>query len=184
MNKQESNKTRLYEGLGQVVVSFNALELAIEGIIFCGLQVPATQLRILMGSMAFATKVTTMNSVIRELHTGDDLGSLGITLDEFVERCHFCEEQRNQWVRSYWVPELEAELGQMKRLQHPLPGQGQFFVDAVNLQELEHFIVCLNTTVTYLYRFHQKLCTSFGRMRDSRSLNEYLRTPIQAGNDA
>lgn len=182
---QESNKTRLYEALGQIVVSFKALELAVEGIIYCGMQVPTAQARILLSNMPFKTKVANMESLVSEIHADDDLGSLAATLSEFVERCYFCEQQRNSWVRTYWVPELEAEQGYIKRLQPntAVNSQGSLILNSVSLLELESFVLCLNATVTYLYAFHQRLFANFGRMRDPQSLSEYIQLPLLAGND-
>jgi hypothetical protein len=182
---KESNKLRLYEALGQIVISFKTLELAVEGIVFCTMQISASQARILMSSMSFAAKVSAMNSTVLELH-GRDLGSLGITLNEFVERCLFCEQQRNLWIKSHWIPELSDEPGYIKRLKQvqSLNDSSGVALDSVSILELESFIACLNATVSYLYAFHQKLLTCFGRVRDTQALNDYLFVLIQAGNDA
>ena len=40
---QPSNKTRLYEALGQIVVSFKALEQALDALILACMKCPATQ---------------------------------------------------------------------------------------------------------------------------------------------
>lgn len=179
----QTNKTRLYEALGQIVVSFKALEQALEAIIYCCMEISPAQVRILMNSMSFSTKVTTMESLLRELHADDELGKLSITLQEFIERCAYCERQRNEWVRSYWIPELEADAGMVRRLGAP-QNESELTLELIHLAELENFILCLNATVTYLQAFHQKLFTSFERVQGPEHFQRYLRTQLYAGNDA
>jgi hypothetical protein len=181
----QTNKTRLYEALGQIVVSFKALEQALEAIIFCCMEVSPAQVRILMNSMSFATKVETMESLLRELHADDELGKLSITLQEFIERCAYCERQRNEWVRSYWIPELEADAGMVRRLStQVVSSDSELTLEIIPLTELENFILCLNATVTYLQAFHQKLFVSFERVQGPEHFQRYLRTQLYAGNDA
>lgn len=158
------NKTRLYEALGQIVVSFKALEQGIDNLILCSLDSPVTQGAILIASMSFPQKITTMNELIRSLHTEQELGALHNTLEALVERSHACEQQRNQWMRCYWVPEVEAEPGVVMRLQRTLDASG-FALIPVSIAELENFIVVLNATVAYLSGFHQKLANNFRRIQ-------------------
>lgn len=181
----QTNKTRLYESLGQIVVSFKALEQALEAIIYCCMEISPAQARIMMNSISFSTKVTTMESLLRELHADDELGKLSITLQEFIERCTYCERQRNEWVRSYWIPELEAGAGMVRRLGGQLAiSDSEFTLEIIHLAELESFILCLNATVTYLHAFHQKLFTSFERVQGPEHFQRYLRTQLYVGNDA
>lgn len=181
----QTNKNRLYEALGQIVVSFKALEQAIEAIIYCCMEISPAQVRILMNSMSFSTKVTTMESLLRELHAGDELGKLSITLQEFIERCAYCERQRNEWVRSYWIPELEADAGMVRRLSSQLvSGDAELALEIIHLAELESFVLCLNATVTYLQAFHHKLFLSFERVQGPEHFQRYLRTQLYVGNDA
>lgn len=177
---QLPNKTRLYEALGQIVVSFKALEQGVDGLILCSLDSPVTQGFILIDSMSFPQKVTTLNELIRALHTQQELGVLHHTLEALVERSHACEQQRNQWVRSYWVPEVEAEQGVVMRLQRALD-TGGYSLMPVKLTELESFIVVLNATVTYLSAFHQKLANNFGQIKGIRAAESLLKTPRLPG---
>jgi hypothetical protein len=182
----ESNKTRLYEALGQMVVSFKALELVVEGIIFCGLQVPAAQVRILLAGISFNVKVTNMSVIVRERHTGNDLESFVPTLDMLVERCHYCGKQCDEWLQSYWVPGLNAESGYVKRLQ-PTGFASNFNsleLDSVSLLEVESFIPCLKATTSNLHGFHQNLFLHFGRIRGPQALNDYMQAPLSAENDS
>lgn len=181
----QTNKTRLYEALGQIVVSFKALEQALEAIIYCCMQVSPAQVRILMNSMSFSTKVTTMESLLYELHVNDELGKFAATLQEFIERCIYCEQKRNEWVRSYWIPELDGDVGMVRRLKaQVMNSDSDLMLEIVNLAELESFILCLNATVTYLQAFHQKLFISFERVQGPEHFQRYLRTRLYAGNDA
>ncbi len=182
---RQTNKTRLYEALGQIVVSFKALEQALEAIIYCCMEISPTQVRILMNSMSFATKVATMESLLRELHADDELGKLSITLQEFIDRCAYCERQRNEWVRSYWIPELEADAGMVRRLSvQVVSSDAELALEIIHLAELESFVLCLNATVAYLQAFHQKLFLSFERVQSPEHFQRYLRTQICADNDA
>lgn len=181
---QENNKTRLYEALGQTVVSFKALELAVEGIIFCGMQVSAAQVRILLASMSFTTKIETLRSIIVELHTTDKFEDFAVTLDEFVERCLFCEQQRNEWLNSYWIPEADSEPGYTKRLRQIKSHEQSLEINIVNLLDLEGFVLCLSATVSYLHAFHQKLFSAFARIRGADALSDYLQIPLSARNDS
>lgn len=167
------NKTRLYEALGQIVVSFEALEQGIDGLILCSMDSANAQNTLLLDSINFVKKVSNMNELIRELHSDEELGALRDTLDALVERCYTCEQQRNNWVRSYWVPEVEAEDGVVMRLQRSRDAGGLVLVPC-QLLELENFIVVLNATVAYVRGFHQKLCISFKRIRNLPVPENYL----------
>ncbi len=181
----QTNKTRLYESLGQIVVSFKALEQALEAIIYCCMEISPAQVRILMNSMSFSTKVTTMESLLRELHAEDELGKLDITLQEFIDRCTYCECQRNELVRSYWIPELETDAGMVRRLMvSKVSSNSELGLEIIHLAELESFILCLNATVTYLQAFHHKLFISFDRVRSPEHFQRYLRTQLCVGNDS
>lgn len=159
-----SNKTRLYEALGQIVVSFTALERGIDGLVLCSLDSPEAQSEIMVSPMTFHQKVTTMYELIRELHQGLELGALNDTLDALVERCSSCEQQRNEWVRSYWVPEVDSDTGIVMRLMR-VSETNSLEMMPVKIADLEHFIVVLNATQAYLSGFHQKLFTHFKRIR-------------------
>lgn len=175
-----SNKTRLYEALGQIVVSFKALEQGIDGLILCSLDSPIAQGAILIGTLSFPQKITTMNELIRSLHTEQELGALHHTLEALVERGHACAQQRNHWIRSYWVPEVDAEPGVVMRLQRTEDVRG-FALMPVNIAELESFIVVLNATVAYLNGFHQKLANNFKRIQGVQAAESLLKTPRLAG---
>jgi len=177
---QLSNKTRLYEALGQIVVSFKALEQGIDGLILCSLDSPIAQGAILIGTMSFSQKIETMNELIRSLHTEQELGALHHTLAALVERCHVCAQQRNHWIRSYWVPEVDAEPGVVMRLQRAEDASG-FVLIPVNIAELESFIVVLNATVAYLNGFHQKLANNFKHIQGVQAVESLLNTPRLAG---
>ncbi len=182
----ESNKTRLYEALGQIVVAFKTLELVVEGIIFCSLQVPAAQVRVLLAGIAFDIKVTNMSLIVRERHTCNDLESFVPSLDELVARCHYCGKQSDEWLQSHWVPGLNAESGYVKRLQSTdfVSNFNSLELDSVSLLELENFIPCLNATTGNLQRFHQNLFLHFGRIRGPQALNDYMQAPLSAENDS
>ena len=159
-----SNKTRLYEALGQIVVSFTALERGIDGLVLCSLGSREAQSEIMVNPMTFEQKVTSMYELIRELHQGLELGALNDTLDALVERCLSCEQQRNEWVRAYWLPEVNSEAGIVMRLTR-VPDANSLEMVPVKIADLEHFIVLLNATLAYLSGFHQKLFSQFKRIR-------------------
>ena len=160
-----SNKTGLYEALGQIVVSFSVLEQRLDCLLASSLKTPLAQNAVIIKGMSFAQKVTIMNDLICELHSECDLGALNHTLAALVERCHSCELERNNWVRAYWVPEAESQAGQVMCLQYSAV-TGDLELVPVKLIELDNFIVLLNATIAYLSGFHQKLFTQFNRLRD------------------
>lgn len=180
-----SNKSRLYEAMGQIAVSYKALELTIEGIIFCSMQVPAAQARIFLAGMPFGTKVTNMNAIIRSGHIDNDLDGFVTVLNDLVERCRNCEKQSSEWLRSCWVPVPNPESGYVQRLQRACPAGNStsLEVDSVSLSELEGFAACLNATVKDLRCFHQALFSSFGRIRAPQVLDEYMQAQLAAEND-
>lgn len=173
---QLPNKNRLYEALGQIVVSFKALEQGIDSLILCSLDSPIAQGAILISSMSFPQKMTIMNELIRSLHTQQELGALHHTLEALVERGLACEQQRNDWIRSYWVPEVERPQGEVMRLERAADASG-FALMPVNIADLENFIVVLNATVAYLYGFHQKLAHNFKRIQGIQAAELLLKTP-------
>lgn len=175
-----SNKTRLYEALGQIVVSFKNLEQGIDGLILCSLDSPVAQGAILIGTLSFPQKITTMHELICSLHTEQELGALRHTLEALVERGHACAQQRNHWIRSYWVPEVDAEPGVVMRLERAEDASG-FALVPVNIAELENFIVVLNATVAYLNGFHHKLAHNFRRIQGVQVAESLLKTPRLAG---
>lgn len=183
LNYQQSNQIRLYESLGQIVVSFGALEQTVEAIIFCAMPSTIVQAKVLFRSMTFAAKVSAMHSALRELHTDQELNSFLVTLNEFVERSHYCEQRRNEWVRSCWIPELASDSGTVYRLQPDPCKEKALALEKIPLLELECFLVCLNSTVAYLCAFHRRLFVNFGRLRDCQAFNEYLCTPLHVSND-
>ncbi len=159
-----SNKTRLYEALGQIVVSFTALERGVDSLVLCSLDSSEAQSEFMVSPMTFQQKVSTLYELIRELHHDVELGALNHTLDALVERCLNCEQQRNEWVRAYWVPEVDNEAGIVMRLMRTSDSNSLEMVP-VKVSDLEHFIVVLNATLAYLSGFHQKLSTNFKRVR-------------------
>lgn len=166
---QLPNKTRLYEALGQIVVSFKTLEQGIDGLILGCLHSPATQGKtILIDQVPFSQKVNSINELVRELHREHELGVLNLTLGALIERCNSCEYQRNNWIRSYWVPEVESPAGTAMRLQRSSDGNS-VRLEPIDIAELENFIVVLNATVAYLYGFHQKLAINFKRIDGVRT---------------
>lgn len=175
---QLPNKTRLYEALGQIVVSFKTLEQGIDCLILACLNSPATQGKtILIDQVPFPQKVNSINELVRELHHEHELGALNLTLAALVERCANCEQQRNNWIRSYWIPEVESPVGNVMRLQRSGDGNG-FTLEPIDIVELENFIVVLNATVAYLYGFHQKLAVNFKRITGVLQCHElFLKTP-------
>lgn len=174
---QIPNKTRLYEALGQIVVSYKTLEQGIDGLILACLNSPATQGKtILIDHVPFGQKVNSINELIRELHPEHELGALNVTLIALVERCVSCELQRNNWVRSYWVPELESPEGAVMRLRRSGENNG-VKLEPIDISELENFIVVLNATIAYLYGFHQKLASNFNRIAGVQCHEIFLKGP-------
>lgn len=174
---QLSNKTRLYEALGQIVVSFKTLEQGIDGLILACMQSPATEGKtILIDQVPLTQRVSSMSELVRELHREHELGALNHTLYALVERCINCEQQRNNWVRSYWVPEVESAVGEVMRLRRS-GYNSEVRLESVNIAELENFIVVLNATVAYLYGFHQKLAMNFKRIDAVQNYEFFLTTP-------
>lgn len=178
----QTNKTRLYEALGQILVTFNALEQSLEAIIFCSMDVSPAQVRILMSSMSFSSKVATMESLLRDRHASDGLGILSTTLQELIERCAYCESLRNEWICSYWMPEFEADVSSVRRLVVPL-NESELTLETIHLAELESFIDCLRTSVNCLHAFHLNLFVSFGRVLGPEHFHRYLETRLDAQND-
>jgi hypothetical protein len=161
-----TNKTRLYEALGQIVVSFNLLEQKLDCLLLSSLARVDAQNAVVLKGMSFAQKVTVMNDLIRELHMDINLGPLHHTLVALVERCHNCERERNNWIRAYWVPEVASKAGQVMSLQSSA-NIGGLELKPVNISELEHFVVLLNATAAYLSGFHQKLFVNFGKINSN-----------------
>ena len=159
---QPPNKNRLYEALGQIVVSFKALEQGVDGLILCSLGAPVEEGAIMIDKLSFQQKLTAMDELVRRLHTQEELGALDHTLIALVERGLACEAERNYWVRSNWVPEVESGVGVVMCLQKGAQG---FVLAPVNIVVLENFIVKLNATVAYLSGFHQKLANNFKRIQ-------------------
>lgn len=171
------NKNRLYEALGQIVVSFKTLEQGIDGLILACMKSPATQGKtILIDQIPFPQRVNSMSELVRELHREYELGALNQTLAALVERCVSCEQQRNNWIRSYWVPEVESAAGTVMRLRRSADSAG-VRLEPVDIVELENFIVVLNATLAYLYGFHQKLAANFKRIEGIQVLESLLRIP-------
>ena len=171
------NKNRLYEALGQIVVSFKTLEQGIDGLILACMKSPATQGKtILIDQIPFPQRVNSMSELVRELHREYELGALNQTLAALVERCVSCEQQRNNWIRSYWVPEVESAAGTVMRLRRSTDSAG-VRLELVDIVELENFIVVLNATLAYLYGFHQKLAANFKRIEGIQALESLLRIP-------
>ena len=178
---QLPSKTRLYEALGQIVVSSKTLEQGIDGLILACMKSPATQGKtILIDQVPFPQKVSSINELVRELHREHELGALNQTLFTLLERCVGCEQQRNNWIRSYWVPEVESALGTVMRLRRSGDDNG-VRLEPVDIAELENFIVVLNATVAYLYGFHQKLAVNFKRIQGVEALESLLKTSQLAG---
>ena len=174
---QPSNKTHLYEALGQIVVSFKALEQALDALILACMKCPATQGKtILIDQVTFAHRVSSMSELVRELHREHELGALNQTLFALVERCVACEQQRNNWIRSCWVPEVDSALGTVIRLRRSA-GSAGVKLESVDIVELEKFIVVLNATLAYLYGFHQKLAANFKRIEGIQTLGSLMRMP-------
>lgn len=174
---QPSNKTRLYEALGQIVVSFKTLEQGVDCLILACMKSPATQGKtILIDQVPFAQRVISMGELVRELHREQELGALNQTLYALVERCASCEQQRNNWIRSYWVPEVDSAAGTVMRLRRSGDSAG-VRLEPVDIAELENFIVVLNATLAYLYGFHQKLAVHFKRIEGIQALESLLRIP-------
>ncbi len=174
---QLSNKTRLYESLGQIVVSFKTLEQGVDCLILACMKSPATQGKtILIDQVPFAHRVSSMSELVKELHKEHELGALNQTLYALVERCISCEQQRNNWIRSYWVPEVESAAGTVMRLRRSADSAG-VKLEPVDIVELENFIVVLNATLAYLYGFHQKLAANFKRIEGIQALESLLRIP-------
>ncbi|WP_331346780.1 hypothetical protein [Cellvibrio sp. UBA7661] len=172
-NIHNANKTRLYEALGQIVVSFRALEKGVDGLITCSQDESSSLNVLLLESIPFTQKISVMDELIRSRHCVQELGALNQTLIALVERCHSCEHQRNEWIRSYWVPELEAKEGSVMRLQRKETENLELV--PCQLTELENFIVVLNATVAYLCGFHQKLYAGFKRIRNIPTTETYLK---------
>lgn len=171
------NKNRLYEALGQIVVSFKTLEQGIDGLILACMKSPATQGKtILIDQIPFPHRVNSMSELVRELHREYELGALNQTLAALVERCVSCEQQRNNWIRSYWVPEVESATGTVMRLRRSTDS-ARVRLEPVDIVELENFIVVLNATLAYLYGFHQKLAANFKRIEGIQALESLLRIP-------
>lgn len=180
---QQSNRLRLYESLGQIIVSFDVLEKTIEAIIFCSTSTSVMQARVLCGNMTFSTKINTMGSTLCELHMDAELGDVLITLNELIERSNYCERQRNNLVRAYWVPELASELDAIYRLRSDGNEEKAFGLEKVPLSVLDNFVVFLNSTASCLHAFYQHLLVRFGQLRDYQSFNEYFNTPLKVSND-
>ncbi len=178
-----TNKTRLYEALGQIAVSFHALEQALEAIIFCCMQASPVQVRILMSSLSFSTKVTTLESLLCELHSGEEFTRFSDTLQELIARCLFCEQMHDDWICSFWIPELDVGVGMVRRLRSQKESDSELTLETVDLAELEGFILCLGATVTYLQSFHLKIFSSFDRLRGPEHCQCYLRARLQAENE-
>lgn len=181
---QLPNKNRLYEALGQIVVSFKTLEQGIDGLILACLKSPATQGKtILIDQIPFPQKVSSINELVRELHREHELGVLNHTLAALVERCVSCEQQRNNWIRSYWVPEVESAVGTVMRLRRS-GDSSNVRLEPIDIAELENFIVVLNATVAYLYGFHQKLSVNFKRIDCVQSHEFFFKTPRLVDGDS
>lgn len=177
---QSPNKNRLYEALGQIVVSFKAFEQGVDGLMLCSLDAPVNQSAILLNSMSFQQKLIAMDELIRRLHTKEELGALHDILEALVERGLACERERNHWIRSNWVPEVESEIGVVMCLQKSDEG---FALEPVNIAALENFIVILNATVAYLCGFHQKLANNFKRIQGVKAAESLLKKPRLVAKD-
>lgn len=174
---QASNKSRLFEALGQIVVSFKTLEQALDSLILACMESPATQGKtILIDQIPFAHRVSSMSELVRELHRDYELGVLNQTLSALVERCLSCEQQRNNWIQSYWIPDVESAPGTVMRLRRSTASAG-VRLEPVDMTELENFIVVLNATLGYLCGFHQKLAASFNRIEAIQPLESLLGIP-------
>lgn len=179
-----SNKTRLYEALGQIVVSFGTLEQGVDGLILACMKSPATQGKtILIDQVPFPQKVSSINELTRELHSEHEMGVLNLTLTALVERCINCEQQRNNWIRSYWVPEVESAVGTVMRLRRS-GDSSNVRLEPIDIAELENFIVVLNATVAYLYGFHQKLAVNFKRIDGVQHHEIFLKAPRLVDGDS
>jgi hypothetical protein len=177
-----STKSHLYELLGQIVVSFRALERGVDGLILAGFTSPLNQGLVLLNTMTFKEKVPAMSQLIRDLHSVQELGILDQTLHALVERCSASEQERNNWIYSYWVPEVKAADGFILRLQNKNDSK-ELLLTEVSISELENFIVVLHATIAYLHGFHQKLSNNFRRMRTARAVQDFFnRIEIAAQN--
>jgi hypothetical protein len=169
-----SVKIKLYESLGQIIVSFGALERGVDRLILAGINSPLSWELTSLNSMTFQQKIPLMNTLIRNLHSVQELGILDQTLQVLTERCLMCQQERNSWIYSYWVPEIAQTDGFVSRLQNEEDSAG-LILTTVEISELENFVVVLNATVAYLYGFHQKLSNKFGRVRTIRSIEDFLK---------
>lgn len=169
-----SVKIKLYECLGQIVVSFGALERGVDRLILAGVNSPLSQEFISLNSMTFQQKIPLMNTLVRNLHSVQELGVLDQTLQALIERCLMCEQERNSWICSCWVPEIAGTGGFVSRLRNEGDSAG-LVLTTVEISELENFVVVLNSAVAYLYGFHQKLSNNFGRIRTIRSVEDFLK---------
>lgn len=172
-------KTHLYELLGQIVVSFSALERGVDGLILAALDSPLNHGLAFLKGMSFQQKILVMDDLIRNMHSVRELGALSQTLQALIERCSACEQERNNWVCSYWVPEVEGPDGFVSRLRHS-NDSGVLVLALVDISELERSVVVLNATVAYLYGFHQKLSNNFRRVRNIRLVEDFLNTSQRA----
>lgn len=172
-----SNKAPLYEALGQIVVCLKIVEQGVDDLILACLQSPATQGKtLLIDQVPFLQKINSINELVRELHSENELGVLNQTLSALVERCVYCEQQRNQWIRSYWVPEVESAEGTVMRLRRSA-NNNEVKLESINITELENFIVVLNATAAYLYGFHEKLAVNFKRIQSVQTVESLLKKP-------
>ena len=167
-------KIKLYESLGQIVVSFGALERGVDRLILAGINSTLSQELTSLNGMTFQQKIPLMNTLIRNLHSVQELGILNQTLQALTERCLMCEQERNSWVYSYWVPEIVETDSFVSRLRNDGDSAG-LVLTTVEISELENFVVVLNAAVAYLYGFHQKLSNKFGRVRTIRSIEDFLK---------
>jgi hypothetical protein len=173
---QHSHKNQLYEALGQIVVSFNLLERGIDGLILACMESMPAHGRILLTNMPFPQKVSAMDELIRNSHSEQELGLLHYTLGALVERVLTCRQQRDDWMQSYWVPEIEHAPGVVMRLQRSVD-EIELVLKPVNIVQLENFIVLLNATIAYLCGFHQKLANNFKRIQDVQAAGLFLKAP-------
>ena len=173
------NKEYLFEALGKMLVAFQAVESAIERMIFSCMTSSYSHVGILMSELSFKGKVNVMGSLIKDLHTEDqelkDIGNIYAKLGGIIKNCHQCESRRNQLIHSSWVPGFKSAPELMMRIKKSAKSKKgyAYSVECIDSGELDSDINFANNLSEEIHEFCFKLCTMFDRVHGIAGMEEF-----------
>lgn len=185
----------LYDALGRMIVEFQALERAIESIIFCTMTSAYEQMRIIFSEMSFKSKVHVFSSLVKNLHSENDRlyddTYLLDRVDHIVKSCNTSESRRNQLIHSFWVPEFKSAPNLVMRIKESSKSRSgyKYSVESIKTDSLEEDIKFIRSTRENVDDFCMKLSIQYnyhhgmigmGSLIDHAEIIEFINKKVLA----